>query len=237
MKTARSLWILAMLLAPAIVWAQVGTGSAEASPPAEEGSVSAEVDPQDPPPAATPAPPEPGRPGQAPRAPHVMTQRRIVRFRGPEALGYGPMGGHEFGMGLGAWWKNSKIVSQLGLNDDQVKKISQTFLDHRLKLVDLRADLEKQEIRLQPLLEADQPDEGKVGSQIDLITAARGKLEKENALMMLAIRRNLTVDQWKKLQAVQEEHGNHTVHFRTGGPMPPGAVGGAVIMKGPDGDE
>jgi Spy/CpxP family protein refolding chaperone len=176
-------------------------------------------------------------PGQVRVPPHAMAQRRIVRFRDRGAFEYGPVGGHEFGMGLGAWWKNSKVVSRLGLSDDQVKKISQTFLDHRLRLVDLRADLEKQELRLQPLLDTDQPDEGKVGAQIDLITAARGRLEKENAMMMLAIRRDLTADQWKKLQGLEEEQGPRTVHFRTGGPVPPGAVGGAVIMRGPDGDE
>jgi Spy/CpxP family protein refolding chaperone len=108
------------------------------------------------------------------------------------------------GMGFGAWWKNSEIVSKLQLSDDQVKRIEQAYLGHRLKLVDLRADLEKQELQLGPLLEADQPDEQKVASQIDQITSARGRLEKENAMMMLAIRRVLTVDQWKKLQSLRE---------------------------------
>ena len=63
--------------------------------------------------------------------------------------------------------------------------------------------MEKQELRLQPLLDSDQPDQGRVGAQIDLITAARGKLEKENAMMMLDIRRQLSVEQWKKLEALE----------------------------------
>ena len=108
------------------------------------------------------------------------------------------------GMGFGTWWKNSEIVSNLELSDDQVKRVEQAYLNHRLKLVDLRADLDKQELQLGPLLDADQPDEQKVASQIDLITAARGRLEKENAMMMLAIRRVLTVEQWKKLQSFGE---------------------------------
>jgi Spy/CpxP family protein refolding chaperone len=107
-------------------------------------------------------------------------------------------------MGFGTWWKNSEIVSNLELSDDQVKRVEQAYLNHRLKLVDLRADLDKQELQLGPLLDADQPDEQKVASQIDLITAARGRLEKENAMMMLAIRRVLTVEQWKKLQSFGE---------------------------------
>ncbi len=106
---------------------------------------------------------------------------------------------------LGKWWKNSEIVRELQLSEAQSNQIEQTFLEHRLKLIDLRAELEKQEARLQPLIEADQPDETKVSAQIDQVLAARGRLEKANAMMMLAIRRVLSVEQWKKLQAIQQQ--------------------------------
>lgn len=129
------------------------------------------------------------------------------------------LGGGEFGPG-GAWWKNSEIVSKVQLSNEQVKKISQTYLDHKLKLIDLQAELEKQELRLQPLMDVDQPDESKVGAQIDLITTARGRLEKENAMMMLDIRRWLSVEQWKKLKSLQaaEDGRRGVVYFGAGGP-------------------
>lgn len=117
------------------------------------------------------APPEP--PAQdAPEAAPAGPPTALPDFRGPQGprqFGAGP----RRGMGFGTWWKNSEIVSKLQLSDDQVKKIEQTYFNHRLKLVDLRADLEKQELQLRPLLDADQPDEQKVGAQIDLITSAR----------------------------------------------------------------
>lgn len=106
---------------------------------------------------------------------------------------------------LGKWWKNSEIVRSLQLTEAQINQIEQTFLEHRLKLIDLRAEVERQETRLQPLIEADQPDETKIGTQLDLVLAARAKLEKANAMMMLAIRRVLTVEQWKKLEAIRQE--------------------------------
>lgn len=108
---------------------------------------------------------------------------------------------------LGKWWKNSEIARDLQLSESQISQIEQTFYEHWLKLIDLRAELEKQEARLQPLVEASQPDEAKVGGQIDLVTAARGKLEKANALMMLAIRRVLSVEQWKKLEELRQKRG------------------------------
>jgi len=144
--------------------------------------------------------------------------------QGPGPMGMGPMGpGPGMGMGphhgpFGAWWKNSEVVKELQLTDTQVKQIEQTFLDYRLKLIDLRADVERQETKLQPLLEADRPNEKEVSSQVDAVVAARGKLEKTNTMMMLAIRRVLSVDQWKKLQVIQQRRGERDVFYRHMGP-------------------
>ncbi len=109
------------------------------------------------------------------------------------------------GVMFGAWWKNSEAVKAIELSDDQAKQIESKFLAHKLKLVDLRADLEKKELELRPLVDADQPDEAKVGAQIDQVVAARGRLEKEATMMNLDIRRVLTVDQWKKLKEYQQQ--------------------------------
>lgn len=121
---------------------------------------------------------------------------------------------------LGKWWKNSEVVRELQLTEPQITQIEQTFLEHRLKLIDLRAEVERQETRLQPLIEADRPDEAKVSAQIDLLLAARGKLEKENAMMMLAIRRVLSVDQWKKLEAIKQERERARFKESFGQPQP-----------------
>jgi hypothetical protein len=157
--------------------------------------------------------------------PKIFIRRGVSTSGGPET--FGPVLNAEPGTGLGAWWKNSDIVRKLSLSDEQVKNISRTYLEHKLKLIDLQADLEKQELRLQPLMDIDQPDDSKVGEQIDLITAARGRLEKENAMMMLAIRRWLSVDQWKTLKSLEATEERHNFFFmRTGpgmmeGPPPP----------------
>jgi len=148
----------------------------------------------------------------------------IFLAQGPGAMGMGPMDGpHAIAVGphpgpFGTWWKNSDVVKELQLTDAQVKQIEQTFLDYRLKLIDLRADVERQETKLQPLLEADQPNEHEVSSQVDLVVTARGKLEKTNTMMMLAIRRVLSVDQWKKLQAIERRRGPRNFFYRRTGP-------------------
>jgi len=116
------------------------------------------------------------------------------------------MGGPEM---MGKWWKNSVLVKKLGLSDAQVQQIEKTFQDHRDQLIDLRAALEKQEVALEPMVEADRPDEAQVTSQIDKVAQARANLEKAHAQMLLAIRRVLTVEQWKTLQSEGPMGGMH----------------------------
>jgi len=118
---------------------------------------------------------------------------------GFQAMGHGgPMGG---GMGrsggmmgggfhiapAGMWWKNPSVVSKLTLTADQQKKMDDIFQASRIKLVDLKANVEKQELMLEPMLSANPPD-----------------LEKENAGMLLGIRILLTPDQWTKLHSAPE---------------------------------
>ena len=109
----------------------------------------------------------------------------------------------------GRWWKNAEVAKTIGLNDGQVQKIEQIFQDSRMKLVDIHANLQKEEIKLEPLLEADNPDESAVLGAIDRIAAARAALEKANAQMAFAIRRVLTPEQWKNLRSLRPRQGHH----------------------------
>ena len=70
--------------------------------------------------------------------------------------------------------------------------------------------MQKEEAILEPLLEADRPDETQVLAQIDRVAQARAELEKSNARMLLGFRGVLTLEQWKKLQAEGPRgHGEH----------------------------
>ncbi len=100
----------------------------------------------------------------------------------------------------GRWWNNPQMVQKLALNSDQQKKMDDIFQQNRLKLIDLNATLRKEEVTLEPMVGADQPDETKILAQIDKVAQARAELEKANARFLLGIRRVLTPDQWKKLQ-------------------------------------
>jgi RNA polymerase sigma-70 factor, ECF subfamily len=113
---------------------------------------------------------------------------------------------------LGKWWQNSDIVKKLQLSDGQIGQLDQIFYDHKVKLIDYGADMEKQDLKLQTLLDADVPNEGQVESQVDQVLAARGKLEREYTMMNLDLRKVLSLDQWRQLKSVRGSAG-----FGTGG--------------------
>jgi periplasmic protein CpxP/Spy len=100
----------------------------------------------------------------------------------------------------GRWWNNPKVIERLKLTDDQRKAFDQILLNHREKLIDLRANVEKAELAMEPLVQSDQPNEGAILAQIDKLAQARAELEKANARYLLALRGKLTPEQWKQVQ-------------------------------------
>ena len=132
---------------------------------------------------------EPGGPGMGPG---------FGKHRPPMERAFGFDGSH------GQFWNNPRIVAQLKLTDDQRKAMDGIMQDHRMKLIDLRANLEKAEVEMAPLMKADQPNEAAILAAIDKVAQARAELEKGNARFLLAIRGHLTADQWKQMQAIHE---------------------------------
>jgi Spy/CpxP family protein refolding chaperone len=144
----------------------------------------------------------------------------LVSLLAASSLGFAqaPMGGPGFGehrapferalgpMGkAGHWWNQPQLIEKLKLTDEQRKAMDQIFLDHRLKLIDLRGAVEKAELELQPLMQEDQPNEVKALAQIDKLAQARAELEKANARFLFALRAKLTAEQWKTLQTIRED--------------------------------
>ncbi len=116
--------------------------------------------------------------------------------RPPMERAMGPNGGDH-----GRWWNDTRMVEKYKLTDSQRKSMDDVYQQHRVALVDLHATLEKAELAMEPLMREDQPDETKVLAQIDVIAQARAELEKANARMLFDLRRQLTPDQWKQIQA------------------------------------
>jgi Spy/CpxP family protein refolding chaperone len=174
--------------------------------------------------AQQPAPAAPSPDAAAPRALRDPKIARDVRTITINAEGMRP--GSRIAP-PGIWWKNPEVIQKLTLSDDQQKKMDGIFQQSRIQLIDLKANVEKQEVILEPMLDANPPDTNKVLAQIDHVAQARAELEKANAKMLLGIRSVLTADQWTKLQA---DRGNRHVMMFKGKGMPEGPGGPEGMM-------
>jgi periplasmic protein CpxP/Spy len=137
----------------------------------------------------------PGGPGMGPGG--------FGQHRPPMERSFGGAGVH------GQFWNNPNLVKQLNLTDDQRKSMDGILQDHKMKLIDLQANLQKAEVTLGPLMKADTPDQHAIEAQIDKVVSARADLERANARFLLDIRMQLKPDQWKQLQTL---HANRMQH-------------------------
>ena len=100
----------------------------------------------------------------------------------------------------GRWWDDKKFAESIGIQKEQRARMDAIMDANRGTLATLYRSLRKEEDALGPLVSAEQPDENRILSQIDRVAQARAELEKANARMLLGIRRELTLDQWHKLE-------------------------------------
>jgi len=165
---------------------------------------------------------------------------------GAQAPGGGPgFGGHRppmeraFGpQGKAAhWWNNPATIEKLKLTDVQRKQMDEILQKHRETLVDLRGNLEKAELAMEPLMRDDQPNEAKILAQIDKVAQARAELEKANARFLLGLRSKLTPEQWKLLEAERANRHEDRRGWEPGGPGRGGREPGRQRPEGQGGPQ
>jgi Spy/CpxP family protein refolding chaperone len=104
-----------------------------------------------------------------------------------------------------AWW-NSPVVQDLKLSDSQRREIRLTVKDYRVRLLDIRARMEKAESDLETLFNQDPVDTPKANEAIDRLASTRSELTRALSQMSLKLRSLLSVQQWQQLQDYQTSH-------------------------------
>ena len=99
---------------------------------------------------------------------------------------------------MGKWWQNERVVADLGLTPDQQARLDKLMFEHRDQMIDLRAGLEKAELRLREMMDDPVFNERGALEQIDRVTAARSLVEKHRAAMLVKTRTILSPEQWNK---------------------------------------
>lgn len=118
----------------------------------------------------------------------------------PMAPGMGRRGPK--GPGMGQWWENPEAVKLLGLTEDKVNQIDDLALEHRKKLIDLRAKLEVARLELQDMIESNKSD-GDIRGQQEKVSKAQTEIQKSRIDLLLKIRALLDKDQQQKLKGMR----------------------------------
>jgi Spy/CpxP family protein refolding chaperone len=99
----------------------------------------------------------------------------------------------------GRWWDDGSFAKSIGLDKNQQHRMDDIFKANKTELVKLYKGLQHEESQLEKITRARDLDEALIDQQIDKVEQARGELEKANAHMLLAIRKEMTPEQTARL--------------------------------------
>lgn len=127
-----------------------------------------------------------------------------------------------------------RMKKDLGLTDDQVKKIAEINKEHQKKKLDYREKLAPKNIQLKKLLIEDTVDMGKVRALLGEISDLRVEMQVLRIEHRLAIEKVLTAEQKAKMRSFRK-HGMHGDKMHRGkGPKGPDGGPEGPHRRGPD---
>jgi Spy/CpxP family protein refolding chaperone len=103
-----------------------------------------------------------------------------------------------------AWW-DQPIVQDLGLSEEQNKKIRATVAESRDRLIQLRSAADKAEVVLQQIMDEEKIDLKRGHEVIEQVVATRADMMRAVAQMSLKLRAILTSAQWQILQSRESQ--------------------------------
>ena len=103
----------------------------------------------------------------------------------------------------GKWWQAEPVIRNLGLQRDQIERIEAIFRQNAKTMIDLKAEVEKNQVDLGILMDVETPDKDKVLTQVDQLESARARMSRMMTSMLVDVRRIITLEQWRKLQTMR----------------------------------
>jgi Spy/CpxP family protein refolding chaperone len=101
--------------------------------------------------------------------------------------------------GMSVWW-DRPVARDLGLSEEQSRKIRETVRESRDRLIQLRGAVQGAEAALRDEMSEEKVDPARAEAAIDRVVAARGELMRAVSRMSLKLRIILTTAQWQELE-------------------------------------
>ena len=128
----------------------------------------------------------------------------------------------ELGLPVGAFWLNPDLVAHVHITPDQVHRLADTYLQGRLKIIQLEANEEMEETKLDAMESEPMMNDTEALAQTDRLADARAATEKADAHLAFALRAILNPDQLTTLRNgymhvyAAQVHGNGQAHHSAG---------------------
>ena len=100
----------------------------------------------------------------------------------------------------GKWWRRPEIVQQLNLAEDQQTRLETIFRAAANDLIDLRGEVEKQNIALRGDLDQSQLDRASIRHDAQKLSEARAHLFERELTMLIDMRGVLNDSQWSRMR-------------------------------------
>lgn len=101
----------------------------------------------------------------------------------------------------GKWWRRPEIIQVLNLGDEQQEKLETIFRNASGDLIDLRGEVEKQNIALRGDLDQAQLDRAAIRRDAQKLSDARGRLFERELTMLTDMRAVLNDAQWNRMRS------------------------------------
>ena len=133
-----------------------------------------------------------------------------------------PLAANDFDLPPGKWWENQRVIDHVGITVEQQEQIQDLVYEYARRMIDLKADVEKAGLDLSDVVNTEEFDEPAVRTSHAAFQTARHKLENERFEMLVAVRKVLTNEQWRKMQDLRKRIQQNRGQQRRPGQRPQG---------------
>jgi Skp family chaperone for outer membrane proteins len=117
----------------------------------------------------------------------------------------------------GKWWRRPEIVQSLNLAEEQQNKLETIFRTASSDLIDLRGEVEKQNIALRGDLDQTQLDRAAIRRDAQKLSEARARLFERELTMLVDMRAVLNDSQWSRMRNDLDRIGGAPQRQKIGG--------------------
>ena len=114
----------------------------------------------------------------------------------------------------GKWWRRPEIVQSLNLAEEQQNKLETIFRNASSDLIDLRGEVEKQNIALRGDLDQSQLDRAAIRKDAQRLSDARTRLFERELMMLVDMRGVLNDSQWDRMRSQLDRFGAQQQQLR-----------------------